>query len=135
MRKNKKQIWTNTFIWNIICALAGVAVCIIILILFSVMLYNITDVIKSFTVFSSASLIAGTYCGGYICGLFRRKNGLYEGLFCGFTAYMLLLVAGGIYFHSFAHLISIRKFIMCVIPSAIGGIIGVNHKRPKKLRD
>lgn len=130
MRKNKNEVWDNIFIWAVICAVSGIAVCISVLLIFSFLLYNTTDMIKSFTVFSSISLIAGTFSGGYICGLFRRKNGIYEGFFCGFIIYIILLVIGSIYFQSFANLISIRKFLFCVIPSSFGGVIGVNHKRP-----
>lgn len=135
MRKNKKEIWTNLYIWAVICAFIGIAVCFGILVIFSVLLYNTTDVIKSFTVFSMISLSAGSLSGGYMCGLFRRKNGLYEGIFCGFIIYIMILVTGCIFFHTFGSFMSIRKFIICIIPASAGGVIGVNHKRPKGIRN
>lgn len=134
MRKNKKEIWTNLYIWCTLSAVSGIFICLSILILFSVFLYNTTDMIKSFTVFSSISLSAGAFSGGYICGLFRRKNGLYEGFFCGFIIYIMLLVTGSIYLNSFEEVMSIRKFLICVIPASAGGVVGVNHKRPKGIR-
>jgi len=133
MRKNKKEIWTNLYIWSVLSALSGFLICLAILVLFSIFLYNTTDMIKSFTVFSSVSLLSGAFSGGYFCGLFRRKNGLYEGFFCGFIIYIILLLAGILYFHSLTGLISIRKFLLCVIPSSVGGVIGVNHKRPRNI--
>ena len=134
MRKNKSEVWTNLYIWSVLCALAGLFICFAILFLFSVLLYNTTDVIKSFTVFSAISLSAGSFSGGYSCGLFRRKNGLYEGFFCGFIIYIFLLTAGCIFFHTFGNLMSIRKFLICIISSSAGGVIGVNHKRPKFIK-
>lgn len=131
MRKNKSEIWTNLYIWAVLCAFAGIVICFIVLFLFSVLLYNTTDVIKSFTVFSVMSLCAGSFSGGYFCGLFRRKNGLYEGFFCGFIIYIILLAAGCIFFRTFGNLMSIRKFLICIIFSAAGGVIGVNRKRPR----
>lgn len=133
--RNKKGLWTNIFIWSFICAVSGFAVCLAVLVLFSVLLYYTTDVIKSFTVFSSVSLIVGSFSGGFMCGLCRRRNGLYEGIFCGFIIYLLLLIIGVIYFHSFENLMSILKFLLCVIPSAAGGVIGVNHKRPRSIKE
>ena len=55
MRKNKKEIWTNLYIWCTLSAVSGIFICLFILILFSVFLYNTTDMIKSFTVFSSGT--------------------------------------------------------------------------------
>lgn len=135
MRKNKNEIWTNLYIWSLLCSFTGFAVCLLILVIFSVFLYNTTDVIKSFTIFSMISLSAGSFSGGYMCGLFRRKNGLYEGIFCGFIIYMLLLLTGCIFFHTSGNLMSIRKFLICTIFSSAGGVIGVNHKRPKGIRN
>lgn len=133
MRKNKKELWTNLYIWAVICSFLGIIIGFIVLILISAIFYAITDVINSFTVFSIISISTGSFFGGYFCGLFRRNNGLYEGIFCGFVIYIILLIIGCVYFHSFEFLISIKKFIFCIIPSAIGGITGVNHKRPRKI--
>lgn len=134
MRKNKNEIWTNLYIWLIVCALIGIIICFGILFLFSVFLYSTTEVIKSFTIFSAVSLLSGSFSGGYFCGLFRRKNGLYEGFFCGFAIYIILLTASLIFFHSPLHILSIRKFLICTISASAGGITGVNHKRPKNIR-
>ena len=133
MRKNRKYLWENLYIWVFLCGVTGTALCMGILFLLSFVLYNLTDVINSFTVFSVGALLSGAFIGGYLCGLFRRKNGLYEGVLCGFVMYLILLFIGSVWIGDFISLMSIKKLLLCVIISATGGVCGVNHKRPKKI--
>lgn len=128
MRKKTKELWTNLYIWSAICSLIGTATAVIVSALFSAMLYTFTEIIESMTVCVFVSLFTGSFAGGFMCGLFRRTNGLQEGFFCGFLMYIILLSVT--FFLPLPLRLSIRKFLVCTLSASLGGVVGVNCKRP-----
>jgi putative membrane protein (TIGR04086 family) len=69
------------------------------------------------------------YCGGWLCGKYRRKFGLIEGAVCGGIMYGIILVIS----LQMGEFTSPVKLIVLGISGAFGGISGVNTIRPKGL--
>ena len=82
--------------------------------------------------FSFVSLITGCCAGTYICGKYRRKSGLLCGTATGITLYLIICVTDII---CFERIPDIKKLLLLALAGAIGGVAGVNSKRPKNLRD
>ena len=75
------------------------------------------------------SLIAGGVVSGQICGKYRRKRGLIDGIICGSILYFMIFAAG----IAAGEFTDIRKLLLLLIAGAVGGVSGVNSKRPKNL--
>ncbi|MCC8135638.1 MAG: hypothetical protein LIO40_03050, partial [Ruminococcus sp.] len=62
----------------------------------------------------------------------RRRRGLAEGLICGAVLYAVLVIVSIIAVGGLPH---IKKLLLLAACCAAGGVVGVNSKRPKWLRD
>lgn len=126
----KNKLWTDLFL--IPASLVGIGTIIIILMIFSAFVCFLTDNCSDLSPFTAIALATGTFCSGFVCGRYRRKRGLFEGLLCGSIIYLILLAAGTIYIGFFSSL-SIKKLLISAIFGAIGGVFGVNTKYPRSL--
>lgn len=104
-------------------------VCGLLLLLFSAVM-ALRDVPLSFAdpmmVVASA---AGTFAGGYFCARILREKGMFLGMICGGALFLLLFlcslpIAGA----HFTFLLPV-KLLSMLLAGAVGGILGVNHKR------
>ncbi|MBD5158970.1 MAG: TIGR04086 family membrane protein [Ruminococcus sp.] len=132
MRRHRKSVWTNSITSLTISVLAGIFLIFITALLLAVVMYCILGDMKVSAVFSIISMVIGTYSSTYFCGKFRRKHGLAEGIICGVIIYTLIAICGVIFFGEFT---GVKKLLLLTISGAVGGVTGVNSKRPKNFTE
>lgn len=129
MRRHRPSPWTNIFFSFAVPVAIGAACMIISSIIFSAAAFFVFKNMMFADIFTAASLIIGGYFSGKICGKYRRHRGLIDGIICGGILYILIFSAGMI----FGEMTDIKKLLLLVIAGAVGGVTGVNSKRPEKL--
>nr|MDE6832723.1 TIGR04086 family membrane protein [Ruminococcus sp.] len=132
MRRHRKSVWTNSITSLTISVLVGISLIFIISLLLAVVMYCILGDMKVSTVFSVIALVIGTYSSTYFCGKFRRKHGLAEGIICGVIIYTFIAICGVVFL---GELTGIKKLLLLTVSGAIGGVTGVNSKRPKNFTE
>lgn len=130
MRRNKKSIWSSRRLSIAISAVIGIFTGFAMLIILAAFTYFLMDSMVFAQYFISASIAIGGFFGGFICGRYRRRKGLAEGMICGFVMFIVIAAAG---LTILGKLLSIKKLFLLGIFSAAGGVVGVNTKRPKNL--
>ncbi|MCM1505544.1 MAG: TIGR04086 family membrane protein [Ruminococcus flavefaciens] len=132
MRRHRKSVWTNSLVSITISVLAGIAFIFLTALLLSAVMYYILKDMKVSVVFSIISMCIGTYFSTYFCGKFRRKHGLAEGIMCGAIIYTVIAVCGVVFLGEFT---GIKKLLLLTVSGAVGGVTGVNSKRPKNFTE
>ena len=128
MRRGRKSIWTNLFFSTGLLSLSGIFFIYLLNVLFSAVQFFVLDDIQFAWIFSEVSLATGTFCASYILGKHRRKNGMAEGALCGTAIFAVISLVSFIILHHFPPL---TKIISAVFSGSLGGIFGVNSKRPR----
>lgn len=129
MRKNRQSIWANGVISFSLPILAGIGVIVVSVLLFSAVTTYVIGGMMFLKVFTTGAIILGGYISGYISGRYRRRRGLADGAAGGAVIYGILAIAG-IFSGTFP---GIMKLFILVTAGAVGGVAGVNTKRPKNL--
>ncbi len=132
MRRYRRSIWTNCVLSITLCAVCGCVITVILTALFAVFTYFLMDSMALGRAFTLISLGGGAFGGGYICGRFRRRRGLFEGAVCGGAIFLVMFI---IALSVGAAMPSIKKLLLLAAICAAGGVTGVNSKRPKNLRN
>lgn len=132
MRRHRKSIWLNGSAAIGISAAAGIAAMLLSTALFSAITYFLLGSMDFASVFSIISSVLGGYVSGNVCGRYRRRNGLAEGIICGFVIFVLISFCGIIVGSGIS---GIKKLLLLALSGAAGGVSGVNSKRPKNLMD
>lgn len=78
------------------------------------------------TVFAAAALALGGYCSGLLCGKYRRRRGLFDGLICGVSLFAVLFILGIF----MSQIPGLKQFLVLTVSGGIGGVVGVNKKPP-----
>lgn len=130
MRRHRRSIWTNCALSITVCAILGWLMITALTALFSAFTYYLMDSMALSRAFTVISICGGAFGGGYICGRFRRRRGLVEGLMCGAVMYLLLIIVGAA---AVSGIPPIKKLLQLAVSCAAGGVTGVNSKRPKRL--
>ena len=131
MRSNRQSIWTNSLLSFIASAAVGILSTLIITALTALFAFLFISDLRAIRFISLIPLFTGAFSGSFFCGKHRRKKGLIEGIICGVLLYLALLVFGIVFTGSLAGL---KKLLLLVVSGAVGGVTGVNSKRPKSLR-
>ncbi|MDE5583367.1 MAG: TIGR04086 family membrane protein [Ruminococcus sp.] len=132
MRRNRKSVWTNSLLSITLSVLTGTAFIFLLAVLLSAVMYYVLGDMKVSVIFSVIALCAGTFCGTYLCGKFRRKHGLAEGIICGVVLYTVTAICGVIFLGEFT---GVKKLLLLVLSGGAGGVTGVNSKRPKNFME
>ncbi|MDE6035096.1 MAG: TIGR04086 family membrane protein [Ruminococcus sp.] len=132
MRRHRKSVWTNSITSLTIAVLAGISLIMITALLLAVVMYCVLGDMKVSAIFSIIAMVTGTYASTYFCGKFRRKHGLTEGIMCGVIIYTLIAICGIIFL---GELTGIKKLVLLTVSGAVGGVAGVNSKRPKNFTE
>ncbi len=132
MRRHRKSIWSGRCVGIGISAAAGLSVMVCMTVLFSMLTFFLIRSMNFASLFTALSTAAGGFCGGYICGKYRRRKGLAEGILCGFAMFTVLSLLG---IMSGSGILGIKKLLLLTLSGAAGGVSGVNSKRPQKLMD
>lgn len=130
MGRHRQSLWTNT-LFSFAVPIAAGAVCTgSCCIFFSALTFFILGTMQFTGVFTAVSAAAGGFVSGYICGKYRRRRGLADGMICGGVLSLILTAAA---MAVFGDLPEVWKLILLIVSGAVGGVVGVNSKRPKKL--
>lgn len=130
--RNHKSVWTNSTKSIILSVLIGLLFIFFTALLLSVVMYYILGDMRVAKIFSIFSVCLGTYMSTYLCGKFRRKHGLIDGIISALLIYIVIMVLGIIFFRQF---IGIKKLLLLTVSGSIGGVAGVNSKRPKNFTE
>lgn len=129
MRRHRQSLWSNTFFSFAAPSAAGIAVIILCCIIFSMITFFVLKSMMFLPYFSIISLFCGGFSAGEICGKFRRRRGLIDGIICGCILSAAVIIASA----AVGGFPGIKKLLLLIIAGAVGGVIGVNSKRPKNL--
>lgn len=132
MRRHRHSIWTKGCLSIAISVVVGICIVFLCTAVFSVFTFFLMDSMEFKAFFSTAAFIVGAFFCGYMCGRFRRKRGLVEGIQCGILMYTIVSIIGVI---AGKGILSLEKLLILIAFCALGGVIGVNSKRPKKLME
>lgn len=132
MRRHRPSLWSNTFFSFAAALLCGAACVIALSALFSALEYFVIGGMQFIRFFSLTALTAGTFFSGRICGKYRRRRGLIDGLICGLLMYAALTAAAVITTGAAA---DIKKLLLLALAGAAGGVAGVNSKRPRNFME
>ncbi len=128
MHRHRKSVWTNSLLSITLSVLIGITFIFLFAVLLSVIMYYVLGDMKVSSVFSVVAICAGTYSATYICGKYRRKRGIAEGVMCGVIIYTVMAILGVIFL---GEITGIKKLLLLVLSGGAGGVTGVNSKRPK----
>ena len=131
MRNYKKSFWCSRCAGIAFSAFLGTAASFVLIMLLSAFTLFFMDDMSASGYFCTFSLSAGSLFGGFVCGKFRRLKGLAEGALCGLIMYIIISI---VILCIFGEFMGIKKLLLIMAFSAAGGVIGVNSKRPNKLR-
>lgn len=129
MRHHRQSLWTNTFFSFAVSVSVGIGCIILGSVLASLLSFFLFKNLIFADIFMILSFIAGGVISGNICGKYRRHRGLIDGIICGGVLYTVIFIAGTF----IGEFTDIKKLLLLVIAGAVGGVSGVNSKRPKNL--
>lgn len=132
MRRHRQSLWTNSKLSLAVSSLMGTFVLLITAILISGFAFLFISDFRLLRLISLIPVFIGAFSGAFICGKYRRRKGLISGVVCGVVIYALICAAGMIFAGRPTRMC---KLLLLVTAGAVGGITGVNSKRPKRLRD
>lgn len=130
MHRYRRSIWTNTLPSLVLSSLFGSICGLVSALIFSEFVFFFMDDWKLIGVFSAAALVIAGFSGAFLCGKYRRKRGIAEGLLCGIIIFAFLTAMGAA---AFGEAPGIRKLLLLAASGIVGGVSGVNSKRPKSL--
>ena len=129
MRRHRPSLWSNTFFSFAAPSAVGIAVIIMCCIIFSMLTFFVLKTMIFLPYFSIISLFCGGFSAGGVCGKFRRRRGLIDGIICGCILSGVVIAASA----AVGGFPSIKKLLLLLAAGAVGGVMGVNSKRPKNL--
>lgn len=98
---------------------------------FALTSFDLSDAVA--TVMSVVSLGLGALASGFITAKLNGSNGLLYGLLSGLIAFVLVLIISLIFNFGAFSIFTLLKAIAIIICGCLGGILGVNLKRNKKI--
>ena len=133
MHKYKKSMWSYPVRSFLFCTFSGLAVTFALIALFAVFIYFFMDNCDSVGSFNAVALNSGIFTSALLCGRFRRHHGLIEGIICGILICTVISVFGLFTPDSDGISVEIKRLLLAVCSGGVGGVVGVNTKRPKNL--
>lgn len=93
-----------------------------------------TDMAESFsTLVAGMCLGLGAMFSGFLASKKIKYSGLINGMFCGFIIYLLVFLFSLFLSENGFTIISLSHFLISVVASAIGGILGVNASQKRRI--
>ncbi|MBR3759933.1 MAG: TIGR04086 family membrane protein [Ruminococcus sp.] len=132
MRRHRRSIWSSSRLSMLISTVSGIIFLFVTVLAVSGFAFFFVSDFRLLRIISLLPLFTGAFSAGFIFGKYRRHKGMISGIICGLILYAVLSAAGILLSGSPSHF---SKLLLLVSAGAIGGITGVNSKRPKKLRD
>ncbi|MBQ8582886.1 MAG: TIGR04086 family membrane protein [Ruminococcus sp.] len=130
MRKYSRSLWEKALPGLAVSSLFGSLCGMVLAMLFSVFVYLFMDNTKFIGVLATAAIVLSGFSGAFLCGKYRRKHGIAEGTLCGIIIFALITVISVVITDNIPDL---KKLVLLALSGAVGGVCGVNSKRPDKL--
>lgn len=116
----------------IISTVSGVAVCIAMLLLFSLILSTQNIPQAAVSPMATAAVSLGALAAGYVCAKMLREKGLMWGLICGVILSFVVLLASFGLSGSGLGIPALFKVVFILLCSMLGGVMGVNTRHKRK---
>ncbi len=127
--KEETPVWTKMVRAVAVGAATGTVVCLLLLLIMAAIV-SAQDIPQAATVpMAVVAAAIGTFSGGFICARIAREKGLLLGLLCGALLYLMILLAGTIWFRDSHSAYVFVKLAILVGCGGIGGVVGVNLKK------
>lgn len=126
LEKNSIREYRNIYIKSLV---AGLVVCLLLMLLFSIIM-SLTPITEKWIEYYSLGIIAiACLVSGITAGYYKKKRGIINGII---HAIVLIFVLFWVYYFaveniSITNMVNLRHLV-CLIFGAIGGMIGVNAK-------
>ena len=130
MRRHSRSIWSNVYLSFAAAVLLGGAIMLTGAAALSALSYYVLKTVQFTELFAAGSAGIGAFCAAYICGRYRRRRGLIDGIICGVVLYLSLSAAAMMMTGAPAEA---KKLLLLTVAGAAGGVMGVNTKRPSSL--
>ncbi len=124
----RKSVWTNSLLSITLSVLISIMFIILSSVILAIVMYYVLGDMKVSAVFAAVAICAGTYSATYLCGKYRRKRGIAEGVMCGVIIYTIMSICGVVFL---GEITGVKKLLLLVLSGGAGGVTGVNSKRPK----
>ena len=126
------SLWSSRVFSITAAVIIGTAVTFICCAAASFLSYKVLETMNFIAILNMISLFAGAYSGSRIYGKYHRKKGFFGGAVCGLCMYISAAILN---VFITGEMTSIKKLLLLTIAGAAGGVMGVNSKRPEKLRN
>ena len=127
--KDDTAAWVKLLRAVIIGAAVGTGMCLLLLLIMAAIIAA-QDIPKVAVVPMAVIAAAiGSFVGGFICARIARQKGLLLGLLCGALLYLMILLAGTIWFRDAHSAYVFIKLAILVGCGGVGGVVGVNLKK------
>lgn len=118
------------FLSTLLYAVIGSLIAVGCAVIFGLLMFIFMDDLRFSGILSTAACVIGSLAGSYLRGKLHRRRGLVSGFFCGLAMYCLFsaasLITAGV-------LTGVKKLLLLTVTGCVGGVWGVNSKRPKNL--
>ncbi len=132
-RRDRKSLFDNKIVSDIIFMLIGFSVMFISMITFSILIVNTGIMYKIMVLFAELSLCLGCMVSGFLYAIFKRRKGLYHGFINALRIYIVIFIAGLIFLDSFSLAFIPLRLSGALLSGALGGFYGVNSKFKKPI--
>lgn len=130
MRKYSRSLWEKALPSLAVSSLFGSFCGMLLMMIFSAFVFFFMDNTQFMGVLASAAIVLSGFSGAFLCGKYRRKHGIAEGAMCGIIIFALITVISAVVTNNVPDL---KKLALLALSGAVGGVSGVNSKRPEKL--
>ena len=112
--------------------IVGIVVSIIFLLLMSVVLATQNIPQRAIGPMSTFAVSAGAFAAGFACAKIMRKGGLAYGAVSGAALCLIAMLASLTISDGGFGMVALFKLIFMLLSGMLGGVFGVNVKRPRK---
>lgn len=113
--------------------LLGIVVTLVFTLIFALVVSSASLSLKASGVLATLTLVAAAFSGGFASALKRGEKGLVTGAIAGVVYYMLVVLLSLAILRSAVTSSLIIKLALILFSSSIGGIIGVNGFKRRKI--
>lgn len=89
--------------------------------------------LSSATILSAIAVTIGGFFGGYTAAKSLEKNGLFCGLLCGGSMFLLFTAVSLAAFRTSPGIATLTRLVLLLLSCSIGGIIGVDRAGKRKI--
>lgn len=132
-KRNQKSIFNINFVSDLLFVLLGLAVMLIFMFLFALVMSKVSFSYKITVILAEVSLCAGCFISGFFYSLFKKKNGLFNGMINSVKIYAVIFITGLILMDSITLSLIPLRFAGALLSGMTGGIYGVNSKLKKPI--